>query len=94
MLLITGPHRAGNTTLARRMAEEGRLCITLDDRTVLEAAWCEPNRFICGLDRMTIDEIQPAPDLLLATESSVDEDYRPGRFPLTRSANVMTSLRV
>ena len=50
--------------------------------------------FIRGLDRAIIDEIQRAPDLLLAIKRSVDEDYHPGRFLLTGSANVMTLPRV
>ena len=94
VVLIVGPRRAGKTTLARKMAEEGRAYVTLDDRTALDAALSDPNGFIRGLDRAIIDEIQRAPDLLLAIKRSVDEDYRPGRFLLTGSANVMTLPRV
>ena len=47
-----------------------------------------------GLDRATIDEIQRVPELLLAIKKTVDEDYSPGRFLLTGSANVMTMPRV
>jgi len=43
-----------------------------------------------SLDRAVIDEIQRAPQLLLAIKKSVDEDRRPGRFLLTGSANLMT----
>ena len=42
-----------------------------------------------SLDRAVIDEIQRAPQLLLAIKKSVDEDRRPGRFLLTGSANLM-----
>ena len=90
VVLIVGPRRAGKTTLARKMTEEGRTYITLVDRTVLDAALSDPNGFIRGLDRAIIDGIQRAPDLLLAIKRSVDEDDRPGRFLLTGSANVMT----
>lgn len=34
------------------------------------------------------------PDLLLAIKKTVDEDYRPGRFLLTGSANVLTLPRI
>lgn len=44
---------------------------------------------IRSLDRAVIDEIQRAPELLLAIKKSVDEDRRPGRFLLTGSANLM-----
>ncbi len=94
VVLITGPRRAGKTTLVRKMGEAGRTYITLDDQTALEAARTDPSGFIRGLDRAIIDEIQRAPDLLLAIKKTVDEDYRPGRFLLTGSANVLTLPRV
>lgn len=72
------------------MEETDRTYITLDDQTVLEAARANPPVFIRDLDRATIDEIQRAPELLLAIKTTVDEDYRPGRFLLTGSANVLT----
>ncbi len=89
VVLIVGPRRAGKTTLVRKMADAGRTYLTLDDRTALDAAQADPASFIRGLDRAIIDEIQRAPELLLAIKKTVDEDYRPGRFLLTGSANVM-----
>ncbi|WP_242127278.1 ATP-binding protein [Sphingobium sp. Sx8-8] len=94
VVLIVGPRRAGKTTLVRKMGDASRTYVTLDDHTVLEAAQADPTGFIRGLDRAIIDEIQRAPDLLLAIKKSVDEDYRPGRFLLTGSANVLTLPRV
>lgn len=94
VVLIVGPRRAGKTTLVRKMGETGRTYITLDDQTVLEAAQSDPAGFIRGLDKAIIDEIQRAPDLLLAIKKTVDEDYRPGRFLLTGSANVLTLPRI
>lgn len=94
VVLIVGPRRAGKTTLVRKMGHADRAYITLDDRTALEAAQSDPVGFIRGLDRSIIDEIQRAPDLLLAIKKAVDEDYRPGRFLLTGSANVLTLPRV
>ncbi len=92
--LVIGPRRAGKTTLVRAMGERGRDYLTLDDQTVLGAARLDPSGFIRGLDRAIIDEIQRVPELLLAIKKSVDEDYRPGRFLLTGSANVLTLPRV
>lgn len=94
VVLIVGPRRAGKTTLVRKMGEAGRTYITLDDQTVLDAAQSDPAGFIRGLDQAIIDEIQRAPELLLAIKKTVDEDYRPGRFLLTGSANVPTLPRV
>ena len=90
VVLIVGPRRAGKTTLVRKLADAGRVYLTLDDQTILDAALTDPAGFVRGLDRATIDEIQRAPGLLLAIKKTVDEDYRPGRFLLTGSANVMT----
>jgi predicted AAA+ superfamily ATPase len=94
VVLIVGPRRAGKTTLVRKMGEAGLTYITLDDQTVLAAAQSDPAGFIRGLDRAIIDEIQRAPDLMLAIKKTVDEDYRPGRFLLTGSANVLTLPRI
>lgn len=94
VVLIIGPRRTGKTTLVKKMGTAERTYITLDDQTVLEAAKNDPVGFIRGLDQAIIDEVQRAPDLLLAIKKSVDEDYRPGRFLLTGSANVLTLPKV
>jgi uncharacterized protein len=94
VVLIVGPRRSGKTTLVRKLGEVRRTYITLDDPTTLDAARSDPVGFIRGLDLATIDEVQRAPDLLLAIKKTVDEDPRPGRFLLTGSANVMTLPRV
>ncbi len=94
VVLIIGPRRAGKTTLAQAVGGEERTYITLDDQTVLDAARADPAGFTRGLDVATIDEIQRAPELLLAIKKSIDEDYQPGRFLLTGSANVLTLPKV
>ena len=94
VVLLAGPRRSGKTTLARSMSGDGRVFLSLDDQTVLAAAQNDPVAFVRGLDFAIIDEIQRAPELMLAIKKSVDEDYRPGRFLLTGSANVMTLPRV
>lgn len=94
VVLIVGPRRAGKTTLVRKMGDASRTYVTLDDQTALDAAQSDPAGFIRGLDQAIIDEIQRVPDLLLAIKKTVDEDYRPGRFLLTGSANVLTLPRI
>ena len=96
VVLIVGPRRVGKTTLAKKMGM-GKLklvYLTLDDRTTLNAAQADPMGFVRGLDCAIIDEIQRAPELLLAIKKSIDDDYRPGRFLLTGSANVLTLPKV
>ncbi len=94
VVLITGPRRSGKTTLVRQWVESGWRYLTLDDQTVLDAARSDPVGFIRTLDRVVIDEIQRVPELMLAIKKTVDEDYRPGRFLLTGSANVLMLPRV
>jgi len=90
VVLIAGPRQAGKTTLARHVAkEQGMQYLTLDDELVLLSAKEDPVGMIRNLDRAIIDEIQRAPQLLLAIKKSIDEDRRPGRFLLTGSANLM-----
>jgi hypothetical protein len=74
----------------RQIAKQNRLrYLTLDDELTMLSAREDPVEMIRSLDRAVIDEIQRAPQLLLAIKKSVDEDRRPGRFLLTGSANVM-----
>jgi hypothetical protein len=89
VVLVVGPRQAGKTTLMRRYIADDRPYLTLDDRATLDRARTDPVAFIRGLDRAIIDEIQRAPELMLAIKESVDGDTRPGRFLLTGSANVM-----
>lgn len=90
VVAISGPRQSGKTTLSRRFVKQDRKFVTLDDQSTLAAAKSDPVAFIRGLDRAVIDEVQRAPDLLLAIKQSVDEDRRPGRFLLTGSANLLT----
>lgn len=89
VVLLAGPRQAGKTTLVRQVAEGGLRYLTLDDELTLMSARQDPAGMIRSLDRAVIDEIQRAPELLLAIKKSVDEDRRPGRFLLTGSANLM-----
>jgi predicted AAA+ superfamily ATPase len=88
--LLAGPRQAGKTTLVKQIATQQKLqYLTMDDQLTLLSAQNDPVGMIRGLDRVIIDEIQRAPELLLAIKKSVDEDRRPGRFLLTASANLM-----
>jgi predicted AAA+ superfamily ATPase len=90
-VLLAGPRQAGKTTLVRQIAQQqGLRYLTMDDELALLSAREDPVGMIRSLDRTVIDEVQRAPQLLLAIKKSVDEDRRPGRFLLTGSANLMS----
>ena len=90
VVLLAGPRQAGKTTLARQLAGERFRYLTLDDELTLLAARQDPSGMVRSMERVVIDEVQRAPELLLAIKKNVDEDRRPGRFLLTGSANLMT----
>lgn len=94
VVLLVGPRQAGKTTLARLYASSQRPYLTLDDPATLAAARADPTGFVRGLKQAVIDEVQRAPDLLLAIKESVDKDQTPGRFLLTGSTNLMAMPRV
>jgi uncharacterized protein len=91
VVALLGPRQAGKSTLAQVLAAE-RLpaeYVTLDDEPTRSLAAGDPQGFVAGLGRRTIiDEIQRAPELLLAIKSRVDRDTTPGQFLLTGSANL------
>lgn len=89
VVLVAGPRQAGKTTLVRQMATQGMRYLTLDDELTLLSARADPVGMVRSLDSAIIDEIQRAPQLLLAIKKSIDENRRPGRFLLTGSANLM-----
>lgn len=89
VVLVTGPRQSGKTTLVQQFSTPERTYVTLDDAPTLNAARGDPTGFIRSLGSAVIDEIQHAPELLLAIKVAVDMDKAPGRFLLTGSANVM-----
>lgn len=97
VVFVGGARQVGKSTLARQIAADQHPAkvFSLDVRATREAALADPEGFIAGLDGPAlIDEVQRAPDLLLAIKDAVDRDLTPGRFLLTGSANVVTSRRV
>lgn len=95
-VLVNGPRQCGKTTLVKQFAQRlqdasvGMTYLTLDDPAVLDAARLDPVGLLRQLDRAIIDEVQRAPQLLLALKLSIDQDRRPGRFLLTGSANLLS----
>jgi uncharacterized protein len=91
VVALLGPRQAGKSTLARMLAA-GELAadyLSLDEEPVRIPALADPVGFIAARERpAVIDEVQRAPELLLAIKARVDRDPRPGQFLLTGSANL------
>ena len=97
IVFVAGARQVGKTTLTEDIAASDHPMsrFTLDDEATRSAAVDDPTGFVAGLPGPAlIDEVQRAPDLLLAMKDAVDRDQAPGRFLLTGSANVLTSKKV
>ncbi len=95
MVAVTGARQAGKSTLAREVGRAtGRVYRTLDDLEVLERSRLEPDALVRSAARLTLDEVQRSPDLLLAIKRAVDEDRAAGRYLLTGSTNLLLMRRI
>lgn len=93
VVCLLGARQVGKSTLAERvLTDEHRSAVlTLDDEATRDAALADPTGFIAALrPSAVIDEIQRAPDLLLAIKARVDKSNVPGQSLLTGSANLRT----
>ena len=94
VVALIGARQTGKTTLARRVPDPERLYVTLDDLDALDQADREPETLLRRAPRMTLDEVQRSPGLLLAIKREVDRRRSPGRFLLTGSANLLLMRKV
>jgi predicted AAA+ superfamily ATPase len=94
-VVVTGARQTGKSTLVRELlGDPDRLYVTLDDVDVLDQAERAPDELVRRAPRMTLDEVQRLPDLLLAVKRTVDVRREPGRFILTGSADLLLMERV
>ena len=93
VVVLTGARQTGKTTLVRHV-DGARTYLTLDDLDIRDQALSAPDDLLRRAERLTLDEVQRSPDLLLAVKRAVDRDRTPGRFLLTGSANLLLSQRV
>ncbi|MGZ4332518.1 MAG: ATP-binding protein, partial [Solirubrobacteraceae bacterium] len=97
VVVVLGARQVGKSTLVQRIASTDRpaTVLTLDDQATRDGALDDPTGFVAGLrPPVVIDEVQRAPDLLLAIKVQVDRDPTPGQFLLTGSANILTAPRI
>jgi hypothetical protein len=97
IVVVTGARQTGKSTLVRTTPVlESRPYLTLDDLAVRDQALRDPESLLARARDLVLDEVQRAPDLLIAVKRAVDEERqrRPGRFVLTGSANLLLMQRV
>ena len=92
-VVVTGARQTGKSTMVERLFPDRRY-FTLDDLDIRDAARRDPDLLVGGDAPITLDEVQRAPDLMLAVKRAIDLDRRPGRFLLTGSANLLLMNRV
>lgn len=86
VLLITGPRQVGKTTMLKKLSDNKRQYVTLDDPLLRELAATDPALFLQRFEPpIIIDEIQYAPQLLPHIKMYVDKNRRNGDFWLTGS---------
>lgn len=93
-LVIEGARQVGKSTFAQQLVNgRNATTVTLDDVGALEAARFDPAAFIDqgSTHTLVVDEVQRAPELILAIKASIDRERRPGRFVLTGSSDFLRS---
>ena len=79
VVVLTGMRQTGKSTLlTSTKGLSGRRYATLDDFAQLEAARADPEGFLAGDEPLTIDEVQRAPELLVAVKRAMDRTGDPG----------------
>lgn len=95
VVILTGARQTGKSTLVQtELKTEQRIFKTLDDFTLLELAERDPETLLSGSLPIILDEVQRAPQLLLAIKKRVDEHRVAGQFLLTGSANLLMMRKV
>lgn len=84
VVVLTGARQTGKSTLVRHLQPHRRY-LTLDDLDVLDQAKRDPDSLLVN-PPLTVDEVQRAPELLLAIKRNVDKERHAGDFLLTGSA--------
>lgn len=89
---LVGARQVGKSTLLRDLTRSDfpAQVTTLDDAADRAAAIEDPTGFVASLRiPAALDEVQRAPDLLLAIKARLDLDDSRGQFLLTGSANIV-----
>lgn len=95
VLVLTGARQVGKSTLLRNETpfRDWRY-LSMDDFDVLRQAHQQPEALWAGTDRIILDEVQKAPDLLAAVKQVVDRAPGKTKFVLSGSANLLLMRQV
>lgn len=91
---VTGPRQSGKTTLVKKMFPHHEY-INLENPAHLQAISDDPLSIIS--ERKTgliIDEVQKYPELLSYIQTEIDQSFKPGKFIITGSQNLLLSNKV
>ena len=85
-ILITGPRQVGKTTLFKKLMDENRTVVSLDDLEERKLAQTDPAMFLQMHDLpILIDEVQYAPQLFPYIKMAIDNGAPASSFWLTGS---------
>jgi uncharacterized protein len=95
VIVLTGARQVGKSTLLLN-ADPFRdwRYHSLDEFAVLDQARRDPQALWAGTDRVILDEVQKAPDLLAAVKRAVDRNPGKYRFVLSGSTNLLLMKQV
>ena len=86
VVMVTGPRQVGKTTMLKKLANDNRQIVSLDNPTVRLLAQNQPSLFLEQYKPpLLIDEIQYVPELLTYIKIAVDNSNLNGQFWLTGS---------
>jgi len=95
IIVLTGARQVGKSTLLQREPPFATWrYISLDDFDTLAQARTDPTSLWAGADRVLLDEVQKATNLLDAVKVTVDSHYGRYRFILSGSANILLFKKV
>ena len=89
VVAVLGARQVGKTTLIQHLFEKEYKTVTFDPAQDVGQARQDPDLFLANHpEKLFLDEVQYAPELLSAIKRSVDKNRQPGRFILSGSQNL------
>lgn len=95
VIVLTGARQVGKSTLLRNEKPfSSWLYRTFDDLETMEQARVDPTSLWAGTESIILDEVQRAPEVLLAVKHAVDSHPGKYHFVLSGSANLLLMKQV